>query len=578
MATYSLAQFQKLSREDLEKSKFWLTADGKIAIRYILWISSRWPPVETWDDLPVSGTVEWQAVVVYNDTVLGSTIAVWNGTERKQVWWLIEIPCADVKDCIEAFTELDLSEILNLTLGGDIVFDEWTNIDRTNTTNTGIQNFDNLYIANYDGSTFNYSGDVIMNLAEGDSITYNFDGTVNNDFWVTYIENNIYAEGATITYEWSVIHSYNNYTENTIYEENVIYNYEWAVTNNYTEYIEYNNYDETTNIYYDGGNHYYENSTITYDEFSSVTYEWDVNITNLTVQNITMEWWEWAIVTWSWEYEETNLNVSTHTLTNTPISEKGFMVFVDSGTWLFPTTDYTYNSSTQTITFNTQLWVSEKAIIWVMVGSLGGSITIKPSDLESTNSPIDWYVAMKEPGSDEFTWVAGTWEWGITAYTIEDGTMDGTTPVVISDPRIELDTPFNIYYETEPAWNITRTLGAGTITLVSDDPADTMDFRLVIFWFGNKTTYIQSEVITLDGAWPRVISDSRISADTPVNLFPLQEPTGYLTIVAGAWEVTITSSASETNLEVRYIGFTELCWWQVWPIQTGLYARINMYS
>lgn len=373
MATYSLAQFQKLSREDLEKSKFWLTADGKIAIRYILWISSRWPPVETWADLPVSGTVEWQAVVVYNDPMLGSTIAVWNGTERKQVWWLIEIPCADVKDCIEAFTELDLSEILNLTLGGDIVFDEWTNIDRTNTTNTGIQNFDNLYIANYDGSTFNYSGDVIMNLAEGDSITYNFDGTVNNDFWVTYIENNIYAEGATITYEWSVIHSYNNYTENTIYEENVIYNYEWAVTNNYTEYIEYNNYDETTNIYYDGGNHYYENSTIIYDEFSSVTYEWDVSITNLTVQNITMEWWDVSVAVATDSANQTPWDgLPTRELPSTPLSDESLHITTDSWTNLIIWVDYTIAGNTITWINEPNTWESIYArwLVWTAITSV----------------------------------------------------------------------------------------------------------------------------------------------------------------------------------------------------------------
>ena len=184
---------------------------------------------------------------------------------------------------------------------------------------------------------------------------------------------------------------------------------------------------------------------------------------------------------------------------------------------------------------------------------------VKVIDIETSNLWTTEQVLARSWERVDQTWWAG----GITAYTIEDGTMDGTTPVVISHPQIELDTPFNIYYESEPVGNITRTLGAGTITVVSDDPADTMNFRLVIFGFGNKTTYVQSGVETLNWAWPRVITDSRISADTPVNLFPLQEPTGYLTIVAGDWEVTISSSASETNLEVRYIGFTELSVWSI---------------
>jgi len=50
--------------------------------------------------------------------------------------------CIDVKDCIEAFTTLNL--------GGDITFQTGTTIDWTNTTNTGTQDFNDLYIANYD--------------------------------------------------------------------------------------------------------------------------------------------------------------------------------------------------------------------------------------------------------------------------------------------------------------------------------------------------------------------------------------------------------------------------------------------
>lgn len=226
------------------------------------------------------------------------------------------------------------------------------------------------------------------------------------------------------------------------------------------------------------------------------------------------------------------------------------------------TRDFTYDSGTNSIIFNTPRDAWDVITVQFITG-VAPLTAIKPSDLDAINSPVDDYVAKKVAWSDKFERVAGTGEWGITAYTIEDGTMDWTTPVVISDSRIELDTPFNIYYESEPVGNITRTLWVGTITLVSDDPADTMNFRLVIFGFGNKTTYIQSEVITLNGAWPRVITDSRITADTPVNLFTLQEPNGFLTIEADTGELTITTSWTEVDLEVRWIAFTELSVWSI---------------
>lgn len=40
-------------------------------------------------------------------------------------------------------------------------------------------------------------------------------------------------------------------------------------------------------------------------------------------------------------YETTSAGATTYTLQHTPISDSSIMVFTDSGTALFPTTDYT---------------------------------------------------------------------------------------------------------------------------------------------------------------------------------------------------------------------------------------------
>ena len=62
-------------------------------------------------------------------------------------------------------------------------------------------------------------------------------------------------------------------------------------------------------------------------------------------------------------YETTSAGATTYTLQHTPISDTSIMVFTDSGTALFPTTDYTCANGV--ITFS-NLWASEHAIIRVV--------------------------------------------------------------------------------------------------------------------------------------------------------------------------------------------------------------------
>lgn len=61
--------------------------------------------------------------------------------------------------------------------------------------------------------------------------------------------------------------------------------------------------------------------------------------------------------------ETTSAGAATYTLQHTPISDSSIMVFTDSGTALFPTTDYTCANGV--ITFS-NLWASEHAIIRVV--------------------------------------------------------------------------------------------------------------------------------------------------------------------------------------------------------------------
>lgn len=92
----------------------------------------------------------------------------------------------------------------------------------------------------------------------------------------------------------------------------------------------------------------------------------------------TINWtpllWEWNVeiqpsLAADFEYETTGYWISTFTLTNQPWSDSSFMVYVDSWTGMFPVTDYSYDVTTRTITFNTPLWQNERAVIWMMVAT-----------------------------------------------------------------------------------------------------------------------------------------------------------------------------------------------------------------
>ena len=257
-----------------------------------------------------------------------------------------------------------------------------TNNTDTNENNVGVtENYDNTSTTNNNGNTINnnetitnntdvienWDWDNVINLTENSSITNNLDGTVTNNLWDTYVENNIYETWATINNEWEVNINYNEYTENNTHTNTVINN-EWNVTNNYEDYIENNTYDSTTVINHDGGTHNYSNIEITYDSTTNVNHEGNTTMENLTVNNITFPWGN-VFVNGIGNWEVTDEAVSEYSLVATPMSEGSVIVWADSGTGLFPlapASDYTYDTLLNKITFSTPLGTGERAYIWIL--------------------------------------------------------------------------------------------------------------------------------------------------------------------------------------------------------------------
>lgn len=180
---------------------------------------------------------------------------------------------------------------------------------------------------------------------------------------------------------------------------------------------------------------------------------------------------------------------------------------------------------------------------------------INPNQINPGAATDKQVIAFDQP-SGEFTIQDQIgWNWGaMNSYIIEDQTMDGLTPVTIVDSRITDVTPYNVYFETAPAGTITKTLTNGQLELVSDYAGDTMDFRVIFFDIGPGKQYLLANT-TLTWAGPWVISDFRITATTPANVYPRTAPVGNITAATSAGELTISSTGTEAWVVVDYIIF-----------------------
>ena len=109
----------------------------------------------------------------------------------------------------------------------------------------------------------------------------------------------------------------------------------------------------------------YPSSHVMHDQLATKQ-ETLVSGTNIKTINHTSLLWSGNIdisVGINCYYETTTQWAASHTLWHTPLSSTAVLVFTDSWTALFPTTDYTLVNDT--ITFNS-LWSTESAVIWFM--------------------------------------------------------------------------------------------------------------------------------------------------------------------------------------------------------------------
>lgn len=110
---------------------------------------------------------------------------------------------------------------------------------------------------------------------------------------------------------------------------------------------------------------HYPSSHVMYDQLATkqATLVSGTNIKTINNQSVLGSWNIDISINLAFYTETTSAGAATYTLQHTPISDSSIMVFTDSGTALFPTTDYTCANGV--ITFS-NLWASEHAIIRVV--------------------------------------------------------------------------------------------------------------------------------------------------------------------------------------------------------------------
>ena len=101
-----------------------------------------------------------------------------------------------------------------------------------------------------------------------------------------------------------------------------------------------------------------------------------------------VEWYREDVTAWS----------ATYTFVHSPATDTSFLVFTDSGTLMFLWIDYTYDSSTETITFLSlganeaaYIWVAHALVNWGWIGDMVKAV-YDPTNINSSAFDMDNFI------------------------------------------------------------------------------------------------------------------------------------------------------------------------------------------
>ena len=142
-------------------------------------------------------------------------------------------------------------------------------------------------------------------------------------------------------------------------------------------------------------------------EWINVQKDWVTEVSLTDTLNF-VGWWSVTDVGWvatinipqwdTWYREDVTAGSATSTFVNSPATTTSFLVFTDSGTLMFLWVDYTYDATTETITFlslgNNEaayIWVAHAIVQWWGIGDMVKAV-YDPTNINSSAFDMDNFI------------------------------------------------------------------------------------------------------------------------------------------------------------------------------------------
>lgn len=444
------------------------------------------------------------------------------------------------------------------------------NVSYTDLTITGTnvnQTYDNTSQVNYDGTTINhngtttnYTGDSIVNLVDGATITNNLDWDVNNNYWPTYTENNVYTAGSEINNTWDVIVNNIDLTTTTN-NTNVTNEISWDVTNNYSDtYVENN----------DGGTFNITNQTINYNDTPVLIDCTPTQLFDTTYTYPTSTQFVELVIEYDGVQETIRFTPNSWIQLFTVNGEQfsvnagaiGYEYTIVSGTvWLWSITSSCHYNGVSVINQNNVITNNN----WGVTNNENTTVNnVWVTEVYDTNSTVtyEWDVIFE--GNIEVT---GQIVWANRAYIEEFVATAGQTDFTVantpaSNAFVRVSTTSGLYGKQGAIRDYT--VSGSTITL--NTPALAWDVITIqyIESLGTPVTWPTITGITTINKWVSpamngttlVVTDATCTTSSVITRTAQSTPAWFIEIIPWTGSFTINSSASETALVFNYITTT----------------------
>lgn len=252
-------------------------------------------------------------------------------------------------------------------------------------------------------------------------------------------------------------------------------------------------------------------------QWIAVQENWSTVVSSADTVNIVW-WWTvtdvWGVATinipeWvEWYREDVPAGSATYTFVNEPATATSFLIFTDSGTLLFSGIDYTYNTSTHTVTFLSldtneaaYIWVAHANVlwgwIWDMVKSVYDPTNINASAFDYNNfinKPVIWIGLLTL--QKNWTQVAQ-----FNANSTANVTANITVPTTVAELTDASDYVTDSDLTTELQWYVETS----DISDMVEWPASSVDWNIAVFDWATgkliKDSWLNIQVVNSQPTW-----------------------------------------------------------------------------